>query len=581
MKKLLNLSLFVTVLLIIVGIDADVGAASFTETGDLDYSATYAISYEDILVEGEDLEVSFKIDDSGQGVEKLFEIYFVNSASAQIDIAAGIEPTNTEYAVEDEWVTFTINTSEQNAGDYTFQISRLNVEFQGSSETLYPNLEFSYSIQSVPVITLQGNNLMYVEYGSAFNDPGAIATDVEDGDLTGSIVTTGTVDTNTMGNYYINYDVDDSDSNAAATVTRTVIIQDTTNPVITLVGSSSINLSVGDTYSESGATAADNYDGDLTSSIVTSGTVDTSTGGTYTITYAATDSNGNTGQTSRTVNVIDVNAPVITLLGDTVMYVEYGSAFVDPGAEATDETDGDITSSIRTLGSVNTSALGTYTIDYNVIDSSDNNAITKSRTVIVQDNTAPVISLNGLSTVYIEVGTSYSEPGATASDAYDGVLTSSILIDGNVNNAALGTYTVNYEVTDSNGNTGTASRTVIIQDTTNPVITVTDQQTYNSTITPLTELTADMTASDLHDGNLTGAIIKSVDNYTGNETRIGTYTVTYLVTDSSGNQATRTITIAVLDDLPPTITTSSNFIDRTSADNMTYQQIIDHINARG
>jgi hypothetical protein len=90
-----------------------------------------------------------------------------------------------------------------------------------------------------------------------------------------------------------------------------------------------------------------------------------------------------------------------------------------------------------------------------------------------------------------------------------------------------------------------------------------------------------MTASDLHDGNLTGAIIKSVDNYTGNETRIGTYTVTYLVTDSSGNQATRTITIAVLDDLPPTITTSSNFIDRTSADNMTYQQIIDHINARG
>ena len=52
-------------------------------------------------------------------------------------------------------------------------------------------------------------------------------------------------------------------------------------PVISLVGSSTIYLGVGDNFTDPGATASDNIDGDLTSSITSSGTVNTATEGTY------------------------------------------------------------------------------------------------------------------------------------------------------------------------------------------------------------------------------------------------------------------------------------------------------------
>ena len=69
--------------------------------------------------------------------------------------------------------------------------------------------------------------------------------------------------------------------------TGTTTPTDTTPPIITLNGQSSITLSVGDTYSEAGATANDNIDGNLTNNIVSliTGSVDTSSPGTYTVTY--------------------------------------------------------------------------------------------------------------------------------------------------------------------------------------------------------------------------------------------------------------------------------------------------------
>ena len=66
------------------------------------------------------------------------------------------------------------------------------------------------------------------------------------------------------------------------TVNLTAGTPDTIAPVITLNGASTINLEVGDTYSELGATATDNIDGNLTSSIVITGTVNTNSAGTYT-----------------------------------------------------------------------------------------------------------------------------------------------------------------------------------------------------------------------------------------------------------------------------------------------------------
>lgn len=74
-------------------------------------------------------------------------------------------------------------------------------------------------------------------------------------------------------------------------------------PVITLNGESHITLNVGDTYSEQGATAKDDKDGDISSKISMSGSVNTSKAGKYTITYSVKNSNGKTATKTRTITV--------------------------------------------------------------------------------------------------------------------------------------------------------------------------------------------------------------------------------------------------------------------------------------
>jgi Tfp pilus assembly protein FimT len=73
-----------------------------------------------------------------------------------------------------------------------------------------------------PVITLNGANTMTVQIGSTFTDPGATASDTEDGDLTSSITTTGHVNTLIAGAYPLTYNVTDSGGLPATQVTRTV-----------------------------------------------------------------------------------------------------------------------------------------------------------------------------------------------------------------------------------------------------------------------------------------------------------------------------------------------------------------------
>ena len=74
-------------------------------------------------------------------------------------------------------------------------------------------------------------------------------------------------------------------------------------PTITIKGSSSITINVGDSYTDQGATAKDDKDGDLTSKIKTSGTVNTEKAGTYTISYTVSNSEGVTTTKKRTVTV--------------------------------------------------------------------------------------------------------------------------------------------------------------------------------------------------------------------------------------------------------------------------------------
>ena len=89
------------------------------------------------------------------------------------------------------------------------------------------------------------------------------------------------------------YSVSDSSSNAASAVTRTVNVVDQTAPTITILGDNPVTIEAGSTYTDAGATATDNYNNDVTSSITASSTVDSNTIGSYTVTYTVSDASGN------------------------------------------------------------------------------------------------------------------------------------------------------------------------------------------------------------------------------------------------------------------------------------------------
>jgi len=162
---------------------------------------------------------------------------------------------------------------------------------------------------------------------------------------------------------------------------------DVTPPVITLNGPSTVNINVGDTYTEQGATATDNVDGNLTGSVIIGGdSVNTSIAATYLVTYNVSDAAGNgAAEVVRTVNVNpDTTAPVITLNGSATVNLNVGDTYTELGATASDNIDGDISANIVIGGDVvNTNVAGTYIVTYNVSDVAGNAANQVTRTVNV------------------------------------------------------------------------------------------------------------------------------------------------------------------------------------------------------
>src|SRR5699024_6698871 len=150
-------------------------------------------------------------------------------------------------------------------------------------------------------------------------------------------------------------------------------------PEITLNGENPMELEVGDTYEEPGATAEDDVDGDVTDGIEISGEVNTDEAGTYEVVYTVSDAAGNTATETRTVHVVepevvDEVAPEITLNGENPMELEVGDTYEEPGATAEDDVDGDVTDAIEISGEVNTDEAGTYEVVYTVSDAAGNTA---------------------------------------------------------------------------------------------------------------------------------------------------------------------------------------------------------------
>ncbi|MBC1777310.1 immunoglobulin-like domain-containing protein [Listeria booriae] len=302
-----------------------------------------------------------------------------------------------------------------------------------------------------------------------------------------------------------------------------------------------------------GVTASDTEDGDVTSSItVTANDVNVNQEGTYHVTYSVTDSDDNTTTKTITVTVTSNDAPVITAADKTV---KKGGSF-DPmaGVSASDTEDGNVTDKVTvTANDVDTSAVGTYHVTYSVTDS-DGNTTTKTITVTVTSNDAPVITASDKT---LKKGASFDPMvGVSASDVEDGNVTDKVTVTANdVDTSAVGTYHVTYSVTDSDGNTTTKTITVTVTSNDAPVIVASDQTIKKG---KAFDVMAGVSASDLEDGDVTGGITVTANDVDTNT--VGTYHVTYSVTDSDGNTTTKTITVTITSNDAPTFKTSDVYL---------------------
>lgn len=147
-----------------------------------------------------------------------------------------------------------------------------------------------------PEIILKGDETMQHERGGTFVDPGAVSPDP-----TATVETSGTVDSDQVGTYEIAYVATDKSGNRSETIKRSVTVEDTTAPVVSLLGSKVMHvLQDDDTYVDPGVTVDDD-----TAVLETTGSVDVNVPGTYTLTYSATDPYGNVSESvSRTVEVV-------------------------------------------------------------------------------------------------------------------------------------------------------------------------------------------------------------------------------------------------------------------------------------
>ena len=222
-------------------------------------------------------------------------------------------------------------------------------------------------------------------------------------------------------------------------------------PSFSLKGRKKIEITYNTEYIEPGYNASFLLK-DISKYVKVSNNLDNTKVGTYRITYYLKYKIFKFKKT-RIVKVIDDIDPVINIKEDVVMACP-NKDIPDIEYSASDEYDGDITN--RVVKEVTDDK-----IFFSVTDKANN--LFKTEVKIVKDDfEAPVITLKGNSTMYLNIGAKYSEPGYSATDNCDDDISDKVVVNGEVGTSA-GTYTLTYSVTDNAGNKGEITRTIIVR----------------------------------------------------------------------------------------------------------------------
>ena len=183
------------------------------------------------------------------------------------------------------------------------------------------------------------------------------------------------------------------------------------------------------------------------------GSVNGGVPGRYELTYSASFLSYGASCT-REILVVDTTPPEIILTPETRTDISPDLAYEDPGYQALDAVDGDLTDQIVRTASGDK-------ITYTVTDKAGNTA-TAVRTIPYLDVVAPVITLAGEASITLRLGEDFADPGVFAQDDLDGDLSGTVSVTGDVDTSAPGTYVLTYTVADKAGNTSSVTRTVTV-----------------------------------------------------------------------------------------------------------------------
>lgn len=213
-----------------------------------------------------------------------------------------------------------------------------------------------------PTIKIKGKSVIELNVYDIYKDEGIIVKTLNKG-IEDDLDVDGFVDNTKLGTYKITYKIKQGPFTTKGL--RKVKVVDKVQPVITLDGDQEIEICPTFEFEEIGYKASDNYDKDITDKVTTKVSDEK-------VEYYVKDSSGNIGQATRLLKRVDNEKPTITLKGNSTIYVDKNSSYTDPGYEAQDNCDGNITSNVIVDSKVNTSVSGTYEVTYTVKDSLGN-----------------------------------------------------------------------------------------------------------------------------------------------------------------------------------------------------------------